>query len=448
MANGMLPAAEDVTPLLMMLPAADPSPPPTVTRQVPSHYRPVHPDGVPDLSPATTQMPGPNGKPPVHGGRHRGGQPPADAGGTAPSGTRSRRALILGSIVGFLVIATGGAAAAIALTHHHAPHRTAAPPARRAIPSQAPTTPSATASGPTPTPTPSSVAAGPAGWTYPKPIDQQAYKNNNAAINSVSCVTAVRCFAVDSAGDVLASRKMNSWQTVATDAPTGLTSISCASAEFCAAVDNSGSVVIYSGGTWSDPVSIDSGNQLTSVSCPTATFCMAVDNQGYAFTFIGTATQWSRITLDPNQDDIASVSCPNKDFCAAADQAGNVYTYDGASWSPADNIDSGNEFAQVSCYSLSFCAAVDNNGNAAVMTNGNWSVGSMPSTAAGVACPAAGYCVAVDTSGGALVYQQGGWSKASKVDGNNAFATISCVGVDTCAAADQYDNVMYYAASS
>ena len=65
-----------------------------------------------------------------------------------------------------------------------------------------------------------------------------------------------------------------------------------------------------------------------------------------------------------------------------------------------------------------------------------------------MACPAAGYCVAVDTSGGALVYQQGGWSKASKVDGNNAFATISCVGVDTCAAADQYDNAMYYAVSS
>ena len=52
------------------------------------------------------------------------------------------------------------------------------------------------------------------------------------------------------------------------------------------------------------------------------------------------------------------------------------------------------------------------------------------------------------TSGGALAFQQGNWSKASKVDGNNAFATISCVGVDTCAAADQYDNAMYYAVSS
>ena len=57
-------------------------------------------------------------------------------------------------------------------------------------------------------------------------------------------------------------------------------------------------------------MSIDSGTQLTSVSCPTATFCIAVDNQGYAFTFTGTATQWSRTTLDPNEDDIASGVLP------------------------------------------------------------------------------------------------------------------------------------------
>jgi len=85
MAYGMLPAAEDMTPLLMVLPTADPPPPPTVIRQTPSHYGPPHPDGVPDLSPATIQMPGPNLQPPVHGGRHRGGQPPADAHGSAPS---------------------------------------------------------------------------------------------------------------------------------------------------------------------------------------------------------------------------------------------------------------------------------------------------------------------------------------------------------------------------
>jgi hypothetical protein len=146
-------------------------------------------------------------------------------------------------------------------------------------------------------------------------------------------------------------------------------------------------MIIYSGGTWSDPVSIDSGSELTGVSCPSSTFCVAVDNGGNAFTYTGTATQWSRTTLDPNQDDIASISCPDTKFCAAVDQAGNTYTYNGYSWNPPDNVDNGNEFTQVSCHS-------------------------------------------------------------AKVDGNNTFAAVSCVAVNTCTAADQYDNVMYYTPSS
>jgi hypothetical protein len=72
----------------------------------------------------------------------------------------------------------------------------------------------------------------------------------------------------------------------------------------------------------------------------------------------------------------------------------------------------------------------------------------MSSTATGIACPATDYCVAVDGNGGALVYKQAGWSKVTKVDGNNTFAAISCVAVNTCTAADQYDNVMYYTPSS
>ncbi|MGH3182421.1 MAG: hypothetical protein ACRDOE_11030, partial [Streptosporangiaceae bacterium] len=155
--------------------------------------------------------------------------------------------MILGAISGFLVIVAGGAAAAIMLTHHHTSPPTAVAQTQQATPSQAPATPSVTTSAPAPTLTPS-VAVGPGGWTYPKPIDQQAYTSDNADINSLSCVTAVKCFAVDSGGNVLASKTMNSWQTVTTDAQTGLTSISCASAGFCAAVDNSGGVVIYSGG--------------------------------------------------------------------------------------------------------------------------------------------------------------------------------------------------------
>jgi hypothetical protein len=483
------PTADDMTPLLTTLPAAGPPPSSsTLNGQLPVSYpappgpslgdsppaapwdrqaerttgsgfapspqaRPPQAGGGPGRPPATIELPRTGTESPAPGGRHRGGPPPgADRGGQAPEvgetptpRTRSRRVLILGLTLGLVVVAGGGAAAAIMLLHHPAKRLVAAvaTPSPTHPPASATPSSSATAA----TPSPSSAAVGPGGWTYPKPIDQQAYGNDTATINSVSCVTAVTCFAVDSDGNVLASTAVNSWQTVDTDTEKGLTSISCASSHFCAAVDNSGDVILYSGGAWSDPVSIDSGNELTSVSCPTSTFCVAVDNQGHAFTFTGSATAWSRAVLDPNQDDIASVSCPSSNFCAAVDQSGNAYTYDGDSWSPADNIDSGNEFTQVSCYSDAFCVAVDNSANAAVMTDGGWSVDSMPSTGAGVACPAAGYCVAVDTSGGALIYQQAGWSKVSKVDGNNAFAAISCTGVNTCTAADRYDNVIYYRAS-
>lgn len=363
--------------------------------------------------------------------------------------SRSRRTRILAIGLGAVVIVVGGAAAAVLLLrHHHASQPSAAPrPAPTEAPSIAPSSAPATPTpAPTPTVTPSSAAIGPAGWTLPKPIDQQAYQNDTATIASISCVTAVKCFAADSSGNVLASKSANSWHTVATDSQSNLVSISCANARFCAAVDDSGDVVVFENGSWSDPVSIDSDSGLTGVSCPTATFCMAVDDSGNAFTFTGTVTNWPKSTLDPNQDAIASVSCDSATFCAAVDRSGNAYTYDGNSWTSAGNVDNDNELVQVSCASPAFCAAVDSSGNAVTFIGSTWSAGSMPSTAVSVSCPAAGYCVAVDASGGAVDYQQGSWSKVSKIDGNNSFTAISCVGVNTCTAADQYDNVMYYGA--
>jgi len=108
-----------------------------------------------------------------------------------------------------------------------------------------------------------SASAGPARWTYPVPVDQQADQNDNAIINSVSCVTAVTCYAVDSDGNVLASSAENSWRVVNTaDSGTNLTAISCAAAGDCVAVGNSGQALMLSDGSWNDPVTIDSGNQL------------------------------------------------------------------------------------------------------------------------------------------------------------------------------------------
>ncbi len=71
----------------------------------------------------------------------------------------------------------------------------------------------------------------------------------------------------------------------------------------------------------------------------------------------------------------------------------------------------------------------------------------MPATATAISCPGSGYCIAVDGDGGAMVYQNGAWSAPVKIDGNNQFATVSCVSQTGCAATDQFDNVLYYKAS-
>ena len=74
---------------------------------------------------------------------------------------------------------------------------------------------------------------------------------------------------------------------------------------------------MLSGGTWTSPIGIDSGTQLNGVSCPTSSFCVAVDNNGQGFTYTGSATNWARTTIDPNQDELNSVSCPSTTFCVA-----------------------------------------------------------------------------------------------------------------------------------
>ena len=86
---------------------------------------------------------------------------------------------------------------------------------------------------------------------------------------------------------------------------------------------------------WTSPIGIDSGTQLNSVSCPTSSFCVAVDNNGQGFTYTGSATNWARTTIDPNQDQLNSVSCPSTTFCVAVGSSGNEYTYNGSSWAAA-----------------------------------------------------------------------------------------------------------------
>ncbi len=271
---------------------------------------------------------------------------------------RSRRALISTLTAAAVVLIAGaGAAAALLLHHHHAgsnatklrtpavTHAAVATPTTRPSPTA---TPSVTVS-----PSASTATVGPANWTYPRAIDQQAYQNDQATIASVSCVSATRCFAVDTDGNVLASNASGSWQKVAFDSQTNLASISCPTTRFCAAVDNSGDVIVLTSGTWTDPVRIDSGNSLTGISCSSPSFCVAVDNAGNALTFTGSVTNWSQAGVAQGNS-LASVSCPTANFCVAVDQYGNAYTYQGGTWSAGTNIDNSNGLIEVSCPSAAF----------------------------------------------------------------------------------------------
>ena len=134
-------------------------------------------------------------------------------------------------------------------------------------------------------------------------LDQQVYNNddNDAQINSVSCVTAVTCYAVDNQGDILATTSEKSWSVVNNaDSGTSLAAISCATASFCVAIDSSDAIVRNDGG-WNDPVTVDSNNQLNDVSCPTTTFCVAVDSNGEGYLFNGSITRWSAVSIESNR---------------------------------------------------------------------------------------------------------------------------------------------------
>ena len=53
--------------------------------------------------------------------------------------------------------------------------------------------------------------------------------------------------------------------------------------------------------------------------------------------------------------------------------------------------------------------------------------------------------LAVNGSGGAVAYHDGAWSAVTRIDGQRAISALSCAALTACTAADQQDNVLYYA---
>jgi hypothetical protein len=375
--------------------------------------------------------------------------PPYGERGSPPMSARTghRRARALALTLALVVLAVGGTAGALTLLRHHAAAPQASTsPQRSGAPGSA--SPAASAR-PTGRPA-SALPVRASGWTAPAPIDQTALNDTNAVITGLSCPRVSVCYAVDSAGNILSSTSRSAgargdWQVVANDRGNGLVAISCATAGFCLAVDEAGDAITLRNGNWGSPAFVDARNgTFTSVSCPVTTFCMAADSGGNAFAYTAASDTWQPFTVDTSGG-LTGVSCTGHGHCVAVDTGGGAYTYDGRSWSTAVPVDVGHAFTAVSCASPSFCAAADDGGNGAILTGGRWRIAAMGTTARALACPVDGFCLATNASGGAVAYHNGAWSAATRIDGQRVINALSCPALTACTAADQQDNVLYYA---
>ncbi|MCL4449640.1 MAG: IPT/TIG domain-containing protein [Actinobacteria bacterium] len=273
-------------------------------------------------------------------------------------------------------------------------------------------------------------------WSLPQKTGTHL---GGGVLESVSCSSAIDCYAVDAKGQEIHFDGTGWSAPVSIDNANVISSISCPSATFCVAVDESGNALTYNGTSWSLPSQIDSDyGSFTSVSCASATFCVAVDSNGYAYFYNGTA--WTSKQIDPNNY-LQSISCPSPTFCAAVDDAENVMTYNGTTFSsPSAMYQLYSGLVSVSCASSSFCVAVDYGSNVFSYNGTVWSgpvyqdpTGTYYSS---VSCPTVSFCVAVDESGPTIsTFNSGTWSSLNGLDANGV-NSVDCVSSDFCIAVD------------
>jgi hypothetical protein len=171
---------------------------------------------------------------------------------------------------------------------------------------------------------------------------------------------------------------------------------------------------------------------------------MAVDTIGIGFQYGGPAVGWTQLTVDPGGHRLNSVSCASPTNCVTVSSSGAVFTFNGTTWG-ADRVDRGHDLVSVSCPNVAFCMAVDSSGLAAEFAGNQWTLHPIEPGAAAVSCPSKGTCLASYDSGAVASYTSGRWSSPSVVDSGVSINQLSCVAVDSCVAADQHDNVLFYA---
>ena len=297
-------------------------------------------------------------------------------------------------------------------------------------------------------------------------------------LQSVSCPTVARCFAVDNDGRLvsflLSGRGAASWKRTVIDGTFSLNSISCPTSSFCAAVDADGNVVSSRGPgggqrAWHSRRAVQGGFGL-AVTCPSRALCVALERSG---NFAGgvavtenpaaAKARWRFTPLpgalvgSPYTGPEGGVSCPSPVLCVIATGIGVITSTDPAggagAWIPAQVASVPFTLTGVSCPSLSLCVAVsdpaglvtsvDPTGGVRAWTRAPLDANPGGFALTGIACPSKGFCFAVDSGGNAFTTSApaGSWRHQTVEGGYNSLGAVVCPTARVCVAHDDAGNV-------
>ena len=263
-------------------------------------------------------------------------------------------------------------------------------------------------------------------------------------MDSVSCVTASWCMAIDTGGDYAIQADGNWSLPNVADPSGGLVSVSCISSTECVAVDYHGNAVTFDGSRWSAPSFVDPFYNLTAVSCVASTtggdtgeFCIAVDNTGRAVSFNGSS--WSA-PVHPYGSALDTISCAASSFCVALSPAGTAVVFDG-SWQIAAPVPGITTTADVSCPTTTFCMVVGGTESVA-FDGGTWltptEVVAQSWNLQAISCFSATSCVATDNAGNAYAYDGSSWTttpdNVSQLPFQPSAGALSCPSGSFCEA--------------
>jgi hypothetical protein len=266
-------------------------------------------------------------------------------------------------------------------------------------------------------------------------------KVTDANLNAISCPADAACVAVGTpplSGGLTSISFAQRTNAVTSSGPGGAqtwsreeipstshqpTAESCPSPSLCVAVDTAGNVLASrhperAGAAWSlaHIEGADGLQPIDAVSCPTRSLCAAVDGLGNVLTSTAPATgarAWRLDRVDPRSGGLVAVSCPSRRLCTAVDPRGVIV------WSshPAAGAR-----AWRRARDRAFAGA------------------------AGVSCASRLLCVGVTRDGIALVSSRPAdgpraWRRV-RIDDHRALSAVSCPGPSLCMAVEQTGHIL------